>query len=132
MKFFNAALPFVLSGVLAAQTPPPAAQKPEDSDLTIKTQTVNIVAPTLVTDRDGNIIDGLQPAQFHLFDNGKEQNIHVDVTFEPISLVIALECSGRLDDSILKQMKHIGSLTQEIIGTSGFHQRPRQSLRSDQ
>ena len=51
----------------------------------------------LVTDRAGNIIDGLQPAQFHLFDNGKEQNIQVDVTFEPISLVVAIEASARVD-----------------------------------
>jgi VWFA-related protein len=121
MKYLKAALPVLMSGILAAQTPPPPAQKTqaEDSDLILKSQSVTIVAPTLVTDRQGNIIDGLQPAQFHLFDNGKEQNINVDVTFEPISLVIALECSGRLDDSILRQMKHIGSLTQEIIGTSG-------------
>jgi VWFA-related protein len=119
MKSLRTALPFVLSGMLAAQTPPPAQQPPAEKPDVVFTGGANIiVAPTLVTDRQGNIIDGLQPAQFHLFDNGKEQNINVDVTFEPISLVIALECSGRVE-SVLKQMKHIGSLTQEIIGTQG-------------
>ena len=47
-----------------------------------------VQAPVLVFDRDGNYVDGLQPHQFHLFDNGKEQNINVDVAYQPISLVI--------------------------------------------
>lgn len=125
MKFLRTALPLVVSGILAAQsqTPPPPApsanqEPPEDSDARFSSSTHVIVAPVLVTDRQGNIIDGLQPAQFHLFDNGKEQNIHVDVTFEPISLVIAMECTGRVE-SILRQMKAVGSLVQEIIGTEG-------------
>ena len=117
--------PFVvllLSGLLAAQTPPPAApQQPVDEEgeiATFKSSNTTIVAPVLVTDRSGKIIDGLQPNQFHLFDNGKEQNIAVDVTFEPISLVIAMECSARIE-SVLPQMKHLGSLVDQIIGTQG-------------
>src|SRR4051794_37291731 len=84
----------------------------------IKTSVTNLVAPVLVTDKDGNLVDGLQPNQFHLFDNGKEQNIQVDVSYEPISLVIAMECSARVE-SILPQMRHLGSLVQTIIGTQG-------------
>jgi VWFA-related protein len=118
MKLFRTALPFALSGMLAAQAPPASQTPAEDSDARFSSSTHVIVAPVLVTDRQGNIIDGLQPSQFHLYDNGKEQNIHVDVTFEPISLVIALECSGRIE-SILPQMKAVGSLVQEIIGTEG-------------
>jgi len=124
MRFLRTALPIVVSGILAAQaqTPPPAPPSNQDaleeSDQRFSISTHVIVAPVIVTDHQGNIIDGLQPSQFHLFDNGKEQNIHVDVTFEPISLVIAMECSTRVD-SILKQMKAVGSLVQEIIGTSG-------------
>jgi VWFA-related protein len=72
----------------------------------------------LVTDQAGNIVDGLQPNQFHLFDNGKEQNIQVDVTYEPISLVIAMQCSSRVE-ALLPQMKHLGSLVQTVIGTQG-------------
>ena len=64
----------------------------------IRASVTNIVAPVLVTDRSGNIIDGLQPHQFHLFDNNKEQNIQVDVAFEPISLVVAIESLGRVDE----------------------------------
>jgi VWFA-related protein len=112
MRVFTIALPLVLSGFLAAQTPP------DQPDTKFTSSTHIVLSPVLVTDNGGNIIDGLQPAQFHLFDNGKEQNVHVDVTYEPISMVIAMECSGRVE-SILKQMKHLGSLTQEIVGTQG-------------
>jgi len=56
-----------------------------------------VVAPVIVTDRDGDYIDGLQPNQFHLFDNDKEQEIKVDVAFQPISLVIAVQANDRVD-----------------------------------
>jgi VWFA-related protein len=98
-----------------AQTP---ANSPPDAEAKFSTSVTNIVAPVLVTDRQGNIVDGLQPAQFHLFDNGKEQNIQVDVAFEPISLVIAIESSSRVE-SILKQIRHLGSMVDTITGVRG-------------
>jgi hypothetical protein len=72
----------------------------------------------VVTDRGGNIIDGIQPSQFHLFDNGKEQNIQVDVSFEPISLVVAIEKSARVE-AILPQIKHLGTLLPLVSGDHG-------------
>lgn len=78
----------------------------------------NIVAPVLVTDRAGNIIDGLQPSQFHLYDNNKDQNIHVDVAFQPISVVLCLEASSRVD-GIMPQLRHLGTLMPLIVGDHG-------------
>ncbi len=78
----------------------------------------NLVAPVLVTDRSHNIIDGLQPNQFHLFDNGIEQNIHVDISYEPISLVVAVEKSLRVE-GILPQMHKLGILLTQITGKQG-------------
>jgi VWFA-related protein len=103
------------SSLVVAQTPGVLAEV--DTPI-IRTSVTNIVAPVLVTDKDGNIVDGLQANQFHLWDNGKEQNIQVDVSYEPISLVIAIECSARVE-SILPQIRHLGSLVQTIIGTQG-------------
>jgi VWFA-related protein len=100
-----------------AQQAPPAPDAPE-LDTTIKIGVTNIVAPTLVTDRGGNIIDGIQPNQFHLFDNGKEQNIQVDVSFEPISLVVAIEKSARVE-AILPQIKHLSTLIPLVSGDHG-------------
>src|SRR5581483_7811036 len=126
MKVFRI-LPLVFGAALMAQSPAPSNSPSdkapaEDKDAAEfklgRVSVTNIIAPVLVTDKDGNIIDGLQPAQFHLFDNGKEQNIQVDVSYAPISLVIAIECAGRVE-SILPQIKHLGSLVQTVVGTQG-------------
>jgi VWFA-related protein len=87
-------------------------------ELNLVITTTNIIAPVLVTDRSGNIIDGLQPHQFHLYDNNKEQNIQVDVAFEPLSVVVAIEAAARVE-AILPQVKHLGSLLPLIVGDHG-------------
>lgn len=119
MKLLRLILPLAVCAAAIAQTPAGSKNDQADSgDVNFRLTLTNIVAPVLVTDRQGNIIDGLKPEQFHLFDNGKEQNIQVDVTYDPISLVVAMECSGRVE-SILKQMKHVGSLVQTVVGVQG-------------
>src|SRR5229473_1197098 len=106
MKPLQVAVPVLFSIAVAAhapaQAPPRVSQAsqsqngdaPELGDVISRVNVNNIVAPVLVTDRAGNIIDGLQPSQFHLFDNKKDQNIQVDVTFQPISVVVAIEASA--------------------------------------
>lgn len=108
----------VVAVIAAAQMP---AQAPQDTDSGVPTfsvGTLNIVAPVLVTDRSGNIIDGIQPHQFRLFDNNKEQNIHVDVAFEPISLVVVIEKAARVE-AILPQIKHLGTMLPVVVGDHG-------------
>src|SRR5262245_3185820 len=73
-------------------------------DLTIRTTVDVVTTPVTVYDRDGAYVQGLQPEQFHLFDNEKEQNIKVDVSYVPISLVIVLEASSRVE-SVLPQVQ---------------------------
>jgi hypothetical protein len=103
-----------------AQTPqpqqPPAAPPQEPAPLdTIFSGGVEVVqAPVLVFDRNGNYVDGLQANQFHLFDNGKEQNINVDVTYQPISLVICLQANAHVE-GILPQVKKIGGLIAPLL-----------------
>ncbi len=106
--------------VIAAQgqTPAPTPDTPELSEPVFRNTVTNILAPTLVTDKSGNIVDGIKPAQFHLFDNGKEQNIQVDVSYQPISVVLAIEASARVE-SIIPQIKHLGSLMPLILGERG-------------
>jgi len=121
MKLSRLVLPVLLGAAALAQAPPQQANSDaiELGDKIIRTNVTNIVAPVLVTDRSGAIVDGLEPAQFHLWDNGKEQNIHVDVTYEPISLVVAIECSGRAE-SVLNQIRDpMGSLIPTVIGAQG-------------
>lgn len=130
MKPLQLAVPvlFLLSAAAQAQAPagrniaPNTAQStdvPELGEVIGKTEVTNIIAPTLVTDRNGNIVDGLQPNEFHLYDNKKAQNIHVDVTFEPISVVVAIEASDRVDGVILNQIKKLGTLMPLVVGDHG-------------
>ncbi|HEY1239679.1 MAG TPA: VWA domain-containing protein [Bryobacteraceae bacterium] len=78
-----------------------------------------VVAPVTVFDRSGNYVNGIQPEQFHLFDNDKEQNIHVDIAYQPISLVIAVQANAQVQ-SILPQVQKIGNLiTPLVIGDQG-------------
>jgi VWFA-related protein len=109
----------IVFGVIArAQEPAiPSPDAPEFGQ-PIKVTVNNLVAPVLVTDRNKNIVDGLQPSQFRLYDNGVEQNVHVDVSYEPISLVVAIEKSSRVD-GVLPQLKKLGVLLQQITGKEG-------------
>jgi VWFA-related protein len=120
---FRPILLTLLCGLLAAQQQQPQAQQPQQDTsqpATIFRGGVEVVqAPVLVFDRDGNYVDGLQPFQFHLYDNGKEQNINVDVTYQPISLVIVLQANAHVE-GILPQVKKIGGLIAPLlIGEQG-------------
>lgn len=123
LKKLRIAAPAVLliAGTAAAQAQNSAQNSTPSSDAPefgIIANVTNIIAPVLVTDRSGNIIDGLQPQQFHLYDNNKEQNIHVDVAFEPVSVVLCLEVSSRMD-GIMAQLKHLGTLMPLVVGDHG-------------
>ena len=107
----------LVAGIVPAQSQSQSSDSPELS-APISISVTNIIAPVLVTDRSGNIIDGLQPPQFHLYDNNKEQNIHVDVAFEPLSVVLCLEASSRVE-GIIPQLRKLGTLMPLVIGDHG-------------
>lgn len=97
------------------QAPPPAPPGQEAAPAVTFRSTVDVVvAPVLVTNSSGDFIDGLEPAQFHLFDNGKEQDIHVDVAFQPISMVIAIQANAHVE-SVLPQIRKIGNLIEPLV-----------------
>lgn len=72
------------------------------------------MVPVTVQDRDGNIVNGIQPRQFFLADNSKLQNIVVDVAFHPVSLVVAIQASSSVA-AILPQVKKIGPLIENLV-----------------
>jgi VWFA-related protein len=104
----------MLAATLFAQGQKDAAKPDTGGDIVFHSTVEFVVAPVSVVDRDGNNVDGLKPEQFHLFDNDKEQDIHVDVAFPPISMVIAVECSDHVE-SILPQIQKIGDMIQPIV-----------------
>jgi VWFA-related protein len=118
----------LLCGLLVAQqasppVQPPApqqAQAPEIApETTIKVGVEEVSTPALVFDRDGNYVNGLTAQDFRLFDNGKQQNIEVDVTFVPISLVICIQANASAT-GLLPHVAKIGNLINPLlIGDQG-------------
>ena len=108
-----------LALALFAQGQQDTQKPPENTGTTFVVPVEVVVVPVTVEDRDGNNIDGLQPNQFHLYDNGKEQNIKVDVAFHPIAMVIAVQCNDRVE-SVLPQINKVGDMINPImIGDQG-------------
>jgi len=97
-----------------------SSQAPQESPDRPIVTTVNVVmAPVTVLDRRGDYVSGLEPANFRLFDNTKEQNIQVDVAFQPISVVIAIQANDHVE-GILPKINKIGSLIEPlVIGDQG-------------
>lgn len=91
------------------------AQQEKQPPTTIRTTVENVLAPVTVYDRNNNYVHGLTPDQFRIYDNGKEQNIHqVEVTYTPISLVVAIQANARAD-KILPQVNKIGTMLKPIM-----------------
>ncbi len=112
----------LIGAALFAQQKPqqkPSAQQMENLPPPIRVSVEEVVAPVLVFDQEGNYVNGLQPDQFRLFDNDKEQNIHVDVAYNPISLVIAIQANEHVQ-GLLPQVNRIGNLVAPLlIGNQG-------------
>ncbi len=110
----------LLCGWLAA--PPNRAQQPqqpEEPATRIGVTVENVVAPVLVFDKHGSYVNDIRPDQFHLYDNDKEQNISVDVVYQPISLVIAIQANSHVEQ-LLPHVQKIGNLIKPLlIGDQG-------------
>ena len=118
--------PRIQPGTLA-KTPEPeskpateqAQTEDEESPFKLFTTVTEIVVPVTVTDKDGNFVNGLQPRQFRILDNGKEQDIKVNATYYPVSVVIAVQANDAVE-AVLPQVKRIGSLLETfIVGEQG-------------
>jgi VWFA-related protein len=73
-----------------------------------------VIAPTTVTDSKGAYIDGLEPADLVLYDNGVRQPIQVDESFNPISLVVAVQTSAN-SAAILDKLGASGILFANLL-----------------
>jgi len=89
------------------------------TEQTFRTTVNVVVAPVTVLDKDGNYISGLEAKDFRLFDNEKLQDIRVDVSFVPISMVVAVQANDSVE-MLLPTIKKIGPLIEGlVIGTQG-------------
>jgi VWFA-related protein len=100
-------------GVAVQQAPPEVQTR-----LKVRVSLVN--TPVTVRDGRGQMIHDLDAKNFLVTDNGVTQKItHFDLGGDPLSLVILIETSSRID-SIFPEIRKTGILfTQTVMGPSG-------------
>jgi VWFA-related protein len=91
-----------------------AQDAPGDRPFRIGTRVDVVVAPTTVLDKSGSYVTGLKPSEFRLFDNGKQQNIRVEETFAPISMVVAIQSNATVE-AVLPTIRKMGTLLQSLV-----------------
>src|SRR5690348_8354906 len=79
-------------GIQPEQAPPSSQHSTN-----IRVQANEVVAPVVVTGKNGQMLLDLTKKDFHVYDDGKEVSIdHFDVGGEPLSIVLLVEVSQRI------------------------------------
>lgn len=76
-----------------------------------------VLVPVTVTDRKGNFIDGLTEEDFVVGDDGIRQKAHLDTSdtvAAPVSMVVAVQCSG-ISAAVLAKIGRVGGMIQPLI-----------------
>lgn len=92
-----------------------AQQEPESP--TIRANVPLVLAPVTVTDRKGQLIDGLAIDDFVLTDNGKPQKLRLDTSdtvLAPVSMVLLIQSSG-ISIPELTKIHNIGPMIKPLI-----------------
>lgn len=118
----------MLPGALAQSPDGPMAPSPDtpverprpQSEPRLKVRVSLVNTPVTVRDSRGEMIHDLEERNFRITDNGVEQKIgHFDLGGEPLSLVILMETSSRVE-TMLPELRRCGILlTQAVMGPSG-------------
>jgi VWFA-related protein len=116
MSIRNLVAGLLAAGLLMAQEPAksPEPATPDTGDLIFRQENVFVMAPVIVRDAQGNIVNGLTPLDFELYDNGKLQKITEDAASHPISLVVAVQSSANME-KLLPGIRKIGSLFSGLV-----------------
>ena len=121
---------FALPGVFAwAQSPsgplPPkpgveVQLPPKDTQAKVKVHVALVNTPVTVRDGRGDMVHNLEARDFQITDNGVAQQIsHFDLGGDPLSMVILLQTSSRIEP-LLPQVRKTGILfTQTVMGPTG-------------
>lgn len=107
-------------GPMAPKPGQPVQQAPPDVQAKLKVQVALVNMPVTVRNAKGDMVHDLDARDFRITDNGVEQKIsHFDLGGDPLSLVILIETSSRID-SIFPEMRKTGILfTQTVMGPEG-------------
>lgn len=114
------------AGLCASAQAPEGPMTPEPGTVIqpmkadIKVRTILVNTPVTVRNPAGEMVLNLEPHNFRVTDNGEEQKIsHFDLGGDPISLVVVIENSSRLEP-LLPELRKTGILvTQTVMGPNG-------------
>jgi VWFA-related protein len=107
-------------GPMAPRPGQPIQQAPPDAQAKLKVQVALVNMPVTVRNVKGEMVHDLDAKDFRITDNGVLQRIlHFDLGGDPVSVVILIETSSRIDP-LLPQMRKTGILfTQTVMGPEG-------------
>jgi len=93
---------------------------PQDTPAKVKVQVRLVDTPVTVRDGHGDMVHNLEAHDFQITDNGVAQQIsHFDLGGDPLSMVLLVETSSRIEP-LLPQVRKTGILfTQTVMGPSG-------------
>ena len=87
---------------------------------TFRTTVSEVVVPvTVTTPGGGDYVSGLETRDFRLYDNDKLQDLDLDVSYNPISMVVAIQKSSAVEGMLPKIMKIGNMLETSVIGQRG-------------
>ncbi len=108
------------AGPIAPKPGAPVQEAPKAPVAQIRARVLEINTPVTVRDSSGKMLLNLQQSDFRVLDNGLEQKLtHFDMGGDPLSVVILLQSSSRIEP-LLPGMRKTGILfTQQILGPDG-------------
>jgi len=107
-------------GPMAPRPGQPVQQVPPNTQAKLKVQVALVNMPVTVRNAKGDMVNDLDAKDFRITDNGVEQKIsHFDLGGDPLSLVILIETSSRIEP-LMPGMRKTGILfTQTVMGPEG-------------
>ena len=102
-------------------TPPPGIQiQKAPPERTVKVRSILVNTPVTVRNAAGEMVHNLEAGDFRITDNGVEQKItHFNLGGDPVSLVVVVETSSRIE-VLLPELRKTGILlTQAVTGPTG-------------
>jgi VWFA-related protein len=108
------------SGPLGSKPRAEVQLPPKDTQAKVRVRVAVVNTPVTVRDARGDMVHDLEAGSFKVTDNGVTQQIsHFDLGGDPVSLVILIETSSRIEP-ILPQLRKTGIvLTQTVVGSTG-------------
>ncbi len=100
--------------ILALWTAGTLLGQQELPERTFRTTVAEVVVPVTVLTQSGMYVNGLEVTDFRLYDNEKLQDIRLDVTYNPISMVVAIQKSSKVE-GMLPHIRKIGNMLETMV-----------------